>query len=161
MLATMMPPLIVNTSLGFLLFTSHSFFSLSLAKLPFFQQGETGGIIRKVDHGEEEITLESLLRGPTIVPRHPTLLSALSGAGAGIVQGFAFTPVENVVRSVTRQRDIHTSISDVKQAARSISKCDIVGGHQPRPATRANTSQRPDARRCPGREKLLVQRDMA
>lgn len=94
----MMPPLIVNTSLGFLLFTSHSFFSLSLAKLPFFQQEATDGKVRTADHDEEEITLENLLRGPMIVPRHPTLLSALSGAGAGIVQGFAFTPVENVVR---------------------------------------------------------------
>lgn len=140
MLATMMPPLIVNTSLGFLLFTSHSFFSLSLAKLPFFQQEETGGAIRKVDHGAEEITLENLLRGPTIVPRHPTLLSALSGAGAGIVQGFAFTPVENVVRLVTRRADIDPSMSDVRQVARSIGKCDIVGDHQRRPATRANTS---------------------
>lgn len=49
---------------------------------------------------EEEITLETLLTGPHIIPRHPTLLSALAGAGAGLVQGLAFTPVENLVRYV-------------------------------------------------------------
>ena len=47
---------------------------------------------------EEEITLETLLTGPHIIPRHPTLLSGLAGAGAGLVQGLAFTPVENFVR---------------------------------------------------------------
>jgi len=45
-----------------------------------------------------------LLRGPHIIPRHPTLLSAIAGAGAGLVQGMAFTPVENLVRSVSSSR---------------------------------------------------------
>lgn len=82
---TLLPPLVVNTSLGFLLFTSHSFFSLVLAKLPYF-------------HGTEQVNMHNLLAGPSAVPDHPTLLSGIAGAGAGIVQGFAFTPVENMVR---------------------------------------------------------------
>ncbi|TXT05050.1 hypothetical protein VHUM_03870 [Vanrija humicola] len=47
---------------------------------------------------EEEITLETIIRGPRNVPRHPTLCSAIAGAGAGVIQGLAFTPIENVVR---------------------------------------------------------------
>lgn len=105
---TIMPPLAINTTLGFLLFTSHSMFALSLAKLPVFQHKSESKSL--VDHegafdaesgesdAEEEITLETLLTGPHIVPRHPTLLSAFAGAGAGLVQGLAFTPVENLVR---------------------------------------------------------------
>jgi hypothetical protein len=104
--------LAINTTLGFLLFTSHSMFALGLARIPFFQhhhhhQDQNVGA-RLVDHEaepeieeseeEEKITLETLLTGPHIIPRHPTLLSAFAGAGAGIVQGLAFTPVENLVR---------------------------------------------------------------
>jgi hypothetical protein len=47
---------------------------------------------------EEEITLETIIRGPKTVPAHPTLLAAIAGAGAGVIQGMAFTPIENVVR---------------------------------------------------------------
>lgn len=57
---------------------------------------------------EEEITIETLLRGPHIIPAHPTLLSAIAGAGAGLVQGMAFTPVENLVRSVHRLKPLST-----------------------------------------------------
>jgi hypothetical protein len=107
---TIIPPLAINTTLGFLLFTSHSIFALGLARIPFFQHHHhnTPALI---DHEsiedvgeeeeEEEITIETLLRGPHIIPRHPTLLSAIAGAGAGLVQGMAFTPVENLVRSVS------------------------------------------------------------
>jgi hypothetical protein len=103
--ATVLPPLVINTTLGFLLFTSHSFFALSLARLPFFQKQRPGGTANppldfepNTTETEKSITLESLLQGPKVIPRHPTLLSALAGAGAGIVQGIAFTPIENVVR---------------------------------------------------------------
>jgi hypothetical protein len=107
---TIIPPLAINTTLGFLLFTSHSVFALGLARIPFFQHHHHAPAL--IDHEsidnvkeeeeeeEEEITLETLLRGPHIIPRHPTLLSAIAGAGAGLVQGMAFTPVENLVRSV-------------------------------------------------------------
>jgi hypothetical protein len=107
---TIIPPLAINTTLGFLLFTSHSIFALALARIPFFQHHHHAPAL--IDHEsidnvqeeeeeeEEEITLETLLRGPNIIPRHPTLLSAVAGAGAGLVQGMAFTPVENLVRSV-------------------------------------------------------------
>ncbi|WWD22823.1 hypothetical protein CI109_107317 [Kwoniella shandongensis] len=119
---TLLPPMMVNTTLGFLLFTSHSLFSLGLARLTFFQrkqdvedevnnptekllvdqanaQGDEVGAQTKLEEGNEhQITLETLFRGPSVIPYHPTLLSALAGAGAGIVQGAAFTPVENVVR---------------------------------------------------------------
>ncbi|EIW73170.1 hypothetical protein M231_07448 [Tremella mesenterica] len=113
---TLLPPLMVNTILGFLLFTSHSFFSLSLARLPVFQRerhfndlkqshsvskdtSPKGSPMEGDDAEEEEkFDLETLLRGPTVVPRHPTLLSGIAGAGAGIAQGIAFTPVENIVR---------------------------------------------------------------
>lgn len=111
---TIIPPLAINTTLGFLLFTSHSMFALSLAKLPFFQHKHPGEDSRLVDHEgsmttgasqqqqglDEEITLETLLTGPHIIPRHPTLLSAIAGGGAGLVQGLAFTPMENLVRCV-------------------------------------------------------------
>jgi hypothetical protein len=106
---TIIPPLAINTTLGFLLFTSHSMFALGLARIPFFQHHHHHDPLTLVDHepvpqeeeGEDEkeaITLETLLTGPHIVPRHPTLLSAVAGAGAGLVQGLAFTPVENLVR---------------------------------------------------------------
>ncbi|WVQ82950.1 hypothetical protein IAT38_005086 [Cryptococcus sp. DSM 104549] len=93
---TIIPPMLVNATLGFLLFTSHSLFSLGLARLPFFQRKLADG----EESGEEDINLETLVRGPTIIPNHPTILSAIAGAGAGLVQGAAFTPVENVVRFV-------------------------------------------------------------
>jgi hypothetical protein len=84
-------------------------FALGLARIPFFQHHHHHDPLTLVDHepvpqeeeGEDEkeaITLETLLTGPHIVPRHPTLLSAVAGAGAGLVQGLAFTPVENLVR---------------------------------------------------------------
>lgn len=89
-------------------------FALGLARLPFFQHHhhhlpnsesaipvdhEAGPKVEMDEDEEEEaITLETLLTGPHIIPRHPTLLSAFAGAGAGIVQGLAFTPVENLVR---------------------------------------------------------------
>jgi hypothetical protein len=107
---TIIPPLAINTTLGFLLFTSHSIFALGLARIPFFQHHhhntpalvdhETIGDGEEEEEEEEEITIETLLRGPHIIPRHPTLLSAIAGAGAGLVQGMAFTPVENLVRLV-------------------------------------------------------------
>jgi hypothetical protein len=110
---TIIPPLAINTTLGFLLFTSHSMFALGLARIPFFQHHrhhDAQMAPTLVDHEssptdaveddeeEEEISLQTLLTGPHIIPRHPTLLSALAGAGAGLVQGMAFTPVENLVR---------------------------------------------------------------
>ena len=111
---TIIPPLAINTTLGFLLFTSHSIFALGLARIPFFQHHhhheQTPALndretVDNIDEEEEEeITLETLLRGPHIIPRHPTLLSAIAGAGAGLVQGMAFTPVENLVRSVSSSR---------------------------------------------------------
>lgn len=125
--ATLLPPLVVNTTLGFLLFSSHSLFSLYLAKLPFFNrhyhdpEEETDGDISAIrdplgeidgdfgqpdatpeDDGDEEITLETIIRGPRTIPKHPTLLSAIAGAGAGIIQGVAFTPIENVVRFLSQ-----------------------------------------------------------
>nr|XP_019014366.1 uncharacterized protein I206_00448 [Kwoniella pini CBS 10737]OCF53147.1 hypothetical protein I206_00448 [Kwoniella pini CBS 10737] len=104
---TILPPLIVNTTMGFLLFTSHSFFSLSLAKLSFFQRKD----ITEDTSDEEEISLDTLLRGPSIIPNHPTLLSAIAGAGAGLVQGAAFTPVENVVRFLHQSTTSLTSLA--------------------------------------------------
>ncbi|KAK8844625.1 hypothetical protein IAR55_006472 [Kwoniella newhampshirensis] len=119
---TLLPPMMVNATLGFLLFTSHSLLSLGLARLQFFQRkddqeegdekesllvdhetaGEEYPLTRaegeRAGAKEEKITLETLMRGPSVIPNHPTLLSALAGAGAGLVQGAAFTPVENVVR---------------------------------------------------------------
>lgn len=113
---TIIPPLAINTTLGFLLFTSHSVFALGLARIPFFQHHhhhdttpslidhESTQVEEEEEDEEEEITLETLLTGPHIIPRHPTLLSALAGAGAGLVQGMAFTPVENLVRQVCLPR---------------------------------------------------------
>ncbi|WWC57960.1 uncharacterized protein I303_100495 [Kwoniella dejecticola CBS 10117] len=132
---TILPPLIVNTTMGFLLFTSHSFFSLSLAKIAFFQKpkhadGELDELhdiaryhapltlsgARKDTSArglsdEEEISLDTLLRGPSIIPNHPTLLSAIAGAGAGLLQGAAFTPVENVVRFLHQSTTSLTSMA--------------------------------------------------
>ncbi|WVQ93935.1 hypothetical protein IAU59_001013 [Kwoniella sp. CBS 9459] len=138
MALTIIPPLLVNTTMGFLLFTSHSFFSLSLAKIPFFQHHRVhddmdlasddhglaggasevaryrppfGGIKEGDTSEEEEISLDTLLRGPTIIPNHPTLLSAIAGAGAGLVQGAAFTPVENVVRFLQQSTTSLTALA--------------------------------------------------
>lgn len=116
------PPLIVNTTLGFLLFSSHSLISLWIARLPYFQRGENpteaedplyierdwlghidgdfGDHIPGVPEEEEEITLETIIRGPRAIPKHPTVLSAIAGAGAGVIQGMLFTPIENVVRLI-------------------------------------------------------------
>lgn len=139
---TLLPPLIVNTTLGFLLFSSHSLLSLYLARLPYFQRrvvqvddtvvveskkpdltlddfiddllsrdifGAVDGDYGQATPGapepaEEEITLETIIRGPKTVPAHPTLLAAIAGAGAGIIQGMAFTPIENIVRYVPLTR---------------------------------------------------------
>ena len=113
---TIFPPLLVNTALGFLLFTSHSFFALVLARWPFFHQQHPPSLhqttlnqsrrelYRFANQREDEesdtesINLQSLIQGPSIIPRHPTLLSAIAGAGAGLLQGAAFTPIENIVR---------------------------------------------------------------
>lgn len=94
---TILPPMLVNATLGFLLFTSHSLFTLGLSRLSFFQKKVEMEDGTEIDE-EEDINLETLIRGPSIIPSHPTILSAIAGAGAGLVQGVAFTPVENVVR---------------------------------------------------------------
>jgi hypothetical protein len=122
--ASLLPPLLVNTTLGFLLFSSHSLLSLWLARLPYFhrrvvdpvseehqdlldeliQRDFLGGL--DGDYGvatgdaivEEEVTFETIIRGPRTIPAHPTLLSAIAGAGAGVIQGMAFTPIENIVK---------------------------------------------------------------
>lgn len=103
---TILPPMLVNATLGFLLFTSHSLFTLGLSRLSFFQKKVEMEDGTEVDE-EEDINLETLIRGPSIIPNHrgpsiipnhPTVLSAIAGAGAGLVQGIAFTPVEKVVR---------------------------------------------------------------
>lgn len=54
--------------------------------------------IQEQDYEEHHLTLQTLLQGPSFVPKHPTLLSAIAGAGAGVIQGMAFTPIENIVR---------------------------------------------------------------
>lgn len=107
MLITIIPPLAVNTAMGFLLFTSHSFFSLELARMSFFRRhyhpdaylDHLAGV-EEEDGEEDPINLQTLISGPRIIPNHPTLLSGLAGAGAGLVQGAAFTPIENIVRYV-------------------------------------------------------------
>jgi len=115
---TIFPPLLVNATLGFLLFTSHSLFALGLARLPFFQRhhhsphealndrskkvatsfDDLSAQSQKMELEQDPINLQTLIQGPSIVTRHPTLLSSIAGAGAGLVQGVAFTPIENVVR---------------------------------------------------------------
>lgn len=117
MCLTILPPLVINTTLGFLLFTSHSFFALSLARLPFFRHthspagGDTLVFNEEADEDDEErINIHTLLSGPTIIPRHPTLLSMIAGGGAGLVQGLAFTPIENVVRLLQQSATGLTSL---------------------------------------------------
>lgn len=121
--------MIVNTTLGFLLFSSQSLLSLYLARLPYFQRrpketpksdsdssfddilddlfkrdifGAVDGDYGEARPGErekeEEITFETIIRGPKYIPAHPTLLAAIAGAGAGIIQGILFAPIENLVR---------------------------------------------------------------
>ena len=104
MCLTILPPLVINTTLGFLLFTSHSFFALTLARLPFFQPSSNMIQI------EESLSIQTILAGPTIIPNHPTLLSSLAGAGAGIVQGMAFTPIENIVRLLQQSASSATAL---------------------------------------------------
>lgn len=141
---SILPPLLINTALGTLLFTSHSYFCYLISRLDFFapkpllhqdlakddlheqsllkqwtaltKRGETLTSIPASDavppgspegDGEDEAGpvwlsfgaedqisfMESIHRLP-----HPTLLSALAGAGAGAIQGVAFAPIENAVK---------------------------------------------------------------
>lgn len=139
-----MPPLLINTLLGTLLFTSHSYFCYVLSRLPFFAPKPSSTPLKPsqrsllesfddltnqanrmndaangrvynasgggfgLEGGEENgegpswmsfgaedqiMFMESIHRLP-----HPTLLSALAGAGAGVLQGVAFAPIENAVK---------------------------------------------------------------
>lgn len=106
---SILPPLALNTFLGALLFSSHTYFCYLLSYLPIFAPRPTkstnsiGGIAipHKADHlewtsfGAEDtiMFMESLHKLP-----HPTLLSFIAGMGAGVIQGVAFTPVENAVK---------------------------------------------------------------
>ena len=60
--------------------------------------GDAATELEKDEAEEDRINLQTLIQGPSIIPRHPTVLSAISGAAAGLVQGVAFTPIENIVR---------------------------------------------------------------
>ncbi|ORX34983.1 hypothetical protein BD324DRAFT_110123 [Kockovaella imperatae] len=139
---TILPPLLINTTLGFLLFTSHSFFSLSLAKLPFFHHPHDPTSSSSNYHpshldlsetdGTDRINLHTLMTGPSVIPYHPTLLSAIAGAGAGLLQGAAFTPIENVVKLL---RDSASSITSILLRVLQLPL--------PKPATTVNTPASP------------------
>lgn len=74
--------------------------------------GDYGDLPDGYEHiPEEEITLETIIRGPRAIPRHPTLLSAIAGAGAGVLQGMAFTPIENVVRFIQQSASSVTAMT--------------------------------------------------
>jgi hypothetical protein len=129
---SILPPLMINTALGTILFTSHSFFCYLLSKLDYFAPRETSTTIpldpgtlphlsgdeRKavtsaIENGQESeadhqdgvpewfsfgaedqiMFMEAIHRLP-----HPTLMSAVAGAAAGVLQAVIFAPIENAVK---------------------------------------------------------------
>lgn len=129
---SILPPLMINTALGTILFTSHSFFCYVLSRLEFFAPTETsvslGPLVAddgrsilqpsattaagwtKVAEGRDEshdagpewlsfgaedqiMFMEAIHRLP-----HPTLMSAVAGAAAGVLQAVIFAPIENAVK---------------------------------------------------------------
>ena len=129
---SILPPLMINTALGTILFTSHSFFCYVLSRLDFFAPTETSislgprvtkdgqpitqtnieataewsriaeGREERHDGGPEWLSfgaedqimfMEAIHRLP-----HPTLMSAVAGAAAGVLQAVIFAPIENAVK---------------------------------------------------------------
>lgn len=110
LILSILPPLVLNTCLGALLFESHAILSYWLSKLSFFApRPRSDGVITNSlsdEDGLEEMPewksfgaehtimfMESLHKLP-----HPTIMAMIAGMGAGAIQGVAFTPVENAVR---------------------------------------------------------------
>lgn len=129
---SILPPLMINTALGTILFTSHSFFCYVLSRLDCFAPTETSvslgpqamtdgqpivqwgatataewakiaeGRDGRHDAGPEWLSfgaedqimfMEAIHRLP-----HPTLMSAVAGAAAGVLQAVIFAPIENAVK---------------------------------------------------------------
>lgn len=125
----------INTALGTILFTSHSFFCYLLSRLDYFAPTEAQAeisLVRKSDDtplsgrqrdalasaiqtgGEEQQHADSQDGGPEWFSfgaedqimfmeaihklPHPTLMSAVAGAAAGVLQAIIFAPIENAVK---------------------------------------------------------------
>ncbi|CED82172.1 Mitochondrial carrier domain [Phaffia rhodozyma] len=104
------PPLFFNTILTTLLFTTHSVISSLLSALPFFRPpertsgSEPTGFLSETD-SEPDTTIPvylSLLTHNLHATVHPTLLSFLAGAGAGVAQSTLAIPLDKVISFLTR-----------------------------------------------------------
>src|SRR4051812_8846115 len=120
----LLPPLMINSVLGTILFFSQSYFCWALTKVPFLAPRTLvvvpeGGVnvdgcpqsaptsISTDPYDDPTSPTWLLLPSPNSTEDtfiileasnslpHPTLLSALAGMMAGVLQGIAFTPVEN------------------------------------------------------------------
>lgn len=123
---SIVPPLLINTALGTLLFTSHSFFCYLLSRIEFFAPKESHTETLLHPDSDAKHTVPNQLNtsdsstddahegGPEWLSfgveeqimfmeaihklPHPTLMSALAGAAAGCIQGVLFAPIENAVK---------------------------------------------------------------
>lgn len=123
---SIVPPLLINTALGTLLFTSHSFFCYLLSRIDFFapkgsrtevlldpnsdlkgspprQRDSTESNIDDAHEGGPEwlsFGVEEQIMFMEAIHKlpHPTLMSAVAGAAAGCIQGVLFAPIENAVK---------------------------------------------------------------
>jgi hypothetical protein len=122
---SILPPLMINTALGTILFTSHSFFCYVLSRLDFFAPTESPvsldprtatdgksvagdspdwvkGEEERHDGGPEWLSFgaEDQIMFMEAIHRlpHPTLMSAAAGAAAGVLQAVIFAPIENAVK---------------------------------------------------------------
>ncbi|KAJ9096812.1 hypothetical protein QFC21_005083 [Naganishia friedmannii] len=127
---SIVPPLLINTALGTLLFTSHSFFCYLLSRVDFFapRESHTEVLVTPDSDGkyppsDQSHTSRSSANdahegGPEWLSfgveeqmmfmeaihklPHPTLMSAVAGAAAGCIQGVLFAPIENAVKLLQR-----------------------------------------------------------
>jgi hypothetical protein len=102
----LIPPIILNTTLTTLLFASHSGFVALFSRCDPFRPTHPLPVRTADGEGspseeEDEEERRWWQRNPHAV-RHPTLLSALAGFGAGVVQSTLAIPVEKGVKVVGR-----------------------------------------------------------
>lgn len=84
----LVPPLVLNTALTTLLFTTHSLLSsLFTHQVAFFAPPPPSPDLPDHHHHQSA---------------HPTLLAAVAGAGAGVAQSTLALPIEKLVRSLSR-----------------------------------------------------------
>ncbi|KAJ9113656.1 hypothetical protein QFC22_005965 [Naganishia vaughanmartiniae] len=151
---SILPPLMINTALGTLLFTSHSFFCYLLSRIDFFaprdevlltpgldgilpqphqQQSADSRVDDAHEGGPEWLSfgaedqmmfMEAIHKLP-----HPTLMSALAGAAAGCIQGYYLHPSRMLLlqRGTTSWLEAFSRVFGYPQKAPTLHKHDSIG----------------------------------